>query len=67
MPFFIVNSEMSTYANTSEQAAIDAGAKPWNRITLANAIYKLEPGDELSVGRDTSVFRTTGKDIDYVE
>jgi len=63
--FFIVSSETSSYAATSEQAAHEAGAKPWNWKTLANAIHKLELGDELSVDHDISVFRISGKDIDY--
>lgn len=63
--FFIVSSEMSTYAPTSESAALLAGAAPWNWKTLANAIHALTLGDELSVDNDISVFRISGKDIDY--
>jgi hypothetical protein len=63
--FFIVSSDMSTYAPTPKQAALAAGASPFDWLHLAVAIAQLDVGDELSVDSDVSVIRISGKDIDY--
>lgn len=63
--FFIVSSESSTYAETTKQAALAAGVSPFDWLHLAVAIAQLDVGDELSVDDDISVFRITGKDLDY--
>jgi hypothetical protein len=63
--FFIVSSEETCYRKTSSEAAIAAGAKPWNSASLTRAIGQLGLGDELSVDSDISVFRISGKDIDF--
>jgi hypothetical protein len=65
--FFIVSSDMSTYAQTTKEAALAAGAKAWDWNHLRTAIAQLDVGDELSVDRDVSVIRISGKDIDYVK
>lgn len=65
MPYFIVNSEMSRYEDHAPEAATAVDGPAWKRVHLANAIRQLEPGDELSVDSDISVFCITGKDIDY--
>lgn len=63
--FFIVSSDMSSYARTTKEAALAAGASPFNWLHLATAIAQLDIGDELSVDHDISVFRISGQDIDY--
>lgn len=65
MKFFIVSSEKSTYANTSHDAAIAAGAKVYSWLDLSRAISKLDLGDELCVDNDVSVFRVSGIEIEF--
>ena len=66
MSFFIVSSDMSSYADDATQAALAAGAPQWDCNRLRLAISRLSPGDELSVDSDISVIRLTGVDIDFV-
>lgn len=63
--YFVVSSDKATYAEDSTKAALEAGAPEWDCAALATAIRHLDMGDELAVGSDVSVFRISGKEINF--
>lgn len=66
MIYLVLTSTKNIYADTASQAAVEAGAQPWNNAKLVSAIHKLNHGDELTVSDDVSIVVLTGVDVDYV-
>ena len=63
--YLIISSSTSHYAESSEQAAKDAGASQFNWAQLAKAAHALNPGDELNVDEDVSIIKLTNVEVDY--
>lgn len=66
MNYLVITATATIYADTATQAAIEAGFHPWNTAKILVAINALNPGDELSVNADVSIFRLSGVDKDFV-
>lgn len=63
--YLIISSDRSQYAESSEEAAKLAGAKPWNWNPLARTAFALNPGDELNVDSDVSIIKLSDVEVDY--
>lgn len=60
--YLIITDEHIHYAKNATQAVELAGVPQWWSKYPIEHVSKMQPGDEMSVGPNNSIFRITGKD-----
>lgn len=61
--YLVIAPDGDHYCKTATEAVGKAGVPIWWAKYPIEQVSKLQPGDEMSVGRHASIYRLTGRDV----